>query len=386
MTPAARVAAAIAVLDAVADGLAAEQALTRWGRQNRYAGSKDRAAVRDHVFDALRVRASAQWLGSGLTGRAMMIGLMRHQGADPEETFTAEGYAPTPLTPEERAFSPEPMTQADRWNIPDWLMKHFSDSLGDAAQTTADLLQQRAPVTVRAHRRRTTRSDILSLLRAEGIEAYENDLSENAITLGDGARKLRNTNVYQSGLVELQDAASQAVVDALPHAFNCLDFCAGGGGKALALAAQNARRVSAHDANPNRMKDLSARATRAGDTITQLTTAALADHAPFDLVLCDAPCSGSGAWRRAPEGKWALTQERLDELTETQFGILQDAARLVAPQGVLAYATCSILTCENAEIVARFLNENTGWNCTYQKQFAVSEQGDGFYTAHLTAP
>lgn len=382
MTPGARVAAAIEVIDAMAGGLAAEQALTRWARASRFAGSKDRAAVRDHVFDLLRRRRSAAHRGGGESGRALMIGLLRDLGEEPESLFTGEGHAPAPLSAAEASEPAPPEAQGLRWNLPDWLLPEFEASLGEGAEAAALALQARAPVFLRVHLGKGSRAAARERLAAEGIETRENDLSESALTVTEGARRIRNSQAFAEGYVELQDAASQAVTDLLPPVVRALDYCAGGGGKALAMAARGAT-VLAHDADPGRMVDLPARAARAGTPIPTLTTAELPQAAPFELVLCDAPCSGSGAWRRAPEGKWRLTPEGLAALCDTQDAILDQAAALVAPGGTLAYATCSLLRCENEDRVAAFLARQEGWEATLTRRFDVSEAGDGFFTAQL---
>ncbi|MEM9578337.1 MAG: RsmB/NOP family class I SAM-dependent RNA methyltransferase [Pseudomonadota bacterium] len=384
MTPAARVAAAIEILDAIANGSAAEQALTRWARASRYAGSKDRAAVRDHVFDALRRRQTAASLGGGTSGRALMLGLMRAQNLDPAEIFTGLGHAPPPLSSEELAAGDSQDDPAQIWDFPEALRPELVRSLEERAFRTAEALKDRAPITLRVNKAKTTRAAAREQLHAEGITSVENPLCDTALTVTDGARKLRNSGCYLNGLVELQDAASQAVVAALPAARKCLDFCAGGGGKALALAAQPDRTVYAHDAEPARMRDLQARAARAGCNITEVSTAALKTNAPYDLVLCDVPCSGSGAWRRSPDAKWRLTSERLAELTVIQDAILDQVMPLIAPQGVLAFATCSIFKAENEDRVAAFLGRHPNWKCTFERRFDVTPQGDGFYSAHLT--
>lgn len=384
MTPGARVAAAIEVLDAMAGGLAAEQALTRWSRQSRYAGSKDRAAVRDHVFDVLRQRRSAAALGGGTTGRALMIGLLRQQEAALETFFDGVGHAPAPLDPDEAAPGDVTLTRAQRWNLPDWLIPEMERSLGAALEATALALQARAPVTLRVNLRKGERAKVREMLQAQGVETVENALAETALTITEGARKLRATQAYLEGWVELQDAASQAVVATLPAAATCLDYCAGGGGKALALAAQPGRSVFAHDRDPRRMGDLAPRALRAGIEVPILASDALDQSGPFNLVLCDVPCSGSGAWRRSPEGKWLLTPEKLAELSATQAAILRDAAELVQPGGILAYATCSVLRCENEDRIAVFLAAHPQWKCSFDQRFSVTQDGDGFFTAHLT--
>lgn len=384
MTPAARVAAAIEILDMVGDGTPAEQVLTRWGRANRFAGSKDRAAIRDYVFDVLRQKRSAAWLGGAGTGRGLMIGLLRAQGVDPETLFTGEGHAPQPLM-EYEVTAPEGAVPADdAMNLPDWLAESFRNSLGDKAEATAHLLQSRAPVTLRVNTAKTNVSDAVLMLSEVGVQTVPNPLSPTALTVTEGPRKIRNAAAYLEGYVELQDASSQAIVDGLPAASRVLDYCAGGGGKALALAARGADAIFAHDAEPARMRDLPLRAARAEAEITQLTTSELARSGPYDLVLVDAPCSGSGSWRRAPEAKWRLTPEQLAQTTALQDRILDEAAELVAQGGTLAYATCSILQDENAARIEAFLARHPAWTCDWQKTFDVNDLGDGFFVAHLT--
>ena len=383
MTPGARIAAAMDILGDMSEGMAAEQALTRWARRSRFAGSKDRAAIRDHVFDLLRQRRSAAHFGKGDSPRALMIGLLHQQGADLDALFNEQGHAPEPLSPEEAEFPPPPTEEGVLWNLPGWLLPDFTASLGDAAPEVAMALQDRAPVFLRVNTRKTTRDAARATLAQEGVSTEANSLCDTALTVTDGARALRNTQAYRDGLVELQDAASQAVVAALPVGGRVLDYCAGGGGKALALAASPDNRVFAHDIDPRRMSDIPPRAERAGVDITVLDGESIRKAAPFDLVLCDAPCSGSGAWRRAPEGKWTLTPERLVALTEIQDSVLEAAASLVDTGGILAYATCSVLKTENESRVAAFLDRHPDWRCTAMQRFEVGPEGDGFFFAHL---
>jgi 16S rRNA (cytosine967-C5)-methyltransferase len=222
------------------------------------------------------------------------------------------------------------------------------------------------------------------MLQQAGITAEPNPLSQTALRVVSGSRKVRNSPAYRDGFVELQDASSQAVVDALPQAVRVLDYCAGGGGKALAIAARSGIQVFAHDVDPARMGDIPARAARAGAQITPLDGSALARQAPFDLVLVDAPCSGSGSWRRAPEAKWRLTPEQLEQTMALQDRILDAASALVGEGGMLAYATCSILSAENIDRVDAFIARHPHWDCIWSRHFAVSDLGDGFFTAHLT--
>lgn len=384
MTPGARVAAAIEILDQIIEGSSAEQVLTRWARRNRFAGSKDRAAIRDHVFDVLRCWRSAALLGGAHTGRGLMIGILRRRGIEPSTLFTGEGHAPPQLVAHETAATDRSLPRAARLDLPDWLIPQFDASLGADSERTALALQERAPVSIRVNNLKTDTSGAILMLRESGIDVRANPLSPTTLTVVEGERKLRNVPVYTDGFVELQDASSQAVVDALPPATRMLDYCAGGGGKALALAARRSAEVFAHDIDPARMADLAPRAARAGAAITQLASSQLPGEAPFDLVLVDAPCSGSGSWRRAPEAKWRLTPERLEELTGIQDDILDAAAGLVRVGGTLAYATCSVLQCENDARIDAFLSRHKDWHCSLRKMFAVDENGDGFFTAHLT--
>ncbi|WP_121064844.1 RsmB/NOP family class I SAM-dependent RNA methyltransferase [Chachezhania antarctica] len=402
MTPGARAQTAIEILDQVLTGAPAEQSLTAWARRSRFAGSGDRAAVRDHVFDALRCLRSCAAAGgqptSGLaedpatSGRALILGLMRLSGEDPDRIFTGEGYAPPPLTDAERAGGAstlDALSPEDQRDLPDWLWPLFRDSLGDDAEAAARALRQRAQVHLRVNTRKTDRAGAIARLAGDGIEAEPHPAADTALRVTEGARRIRNAAAFTDGLVELQDAASQAVCAALPlsDGLRVLDYCAGGGGKTLAMAGRANLKLFAHDADPRRMRDLPKRAARAGVEVTCLESADLAAAGPFDLVLCDAPCSGSGAWRRSPEAKWRLTPDRLEKLQATQSEILCDAANLVARGGHLAYATCSVLSAENNNKVHEFVEENFDWKINFSRSWGLiasdgtpdSASADGFH-------
>ncbi len=386
MTPAARLQAAIEILDDVIAGTAAEKALTGWARRSRFAGSKDRAAVRDHVFSCLRAMRSFAVLGGSMTGRGLVLGMLREADSDPDQMFTGEGHAPAALSDDERAPARGFASAAEEFDIPDWLWPSFESSLGDGARDAAAALRSRAPVHLRVNLLKSDRNHAVTALAKEGIAARVHPASPTALEVEEGARKLRNAQAYSDGLVELQDAASQAVVDLLPlsDGMKVLDYCAGGGGKSLAMGARAKLDLVAHDTDPRRMKDLPGRAARAGVSVTCLSGAEVEDAAPFDLVLCDAPCSGSGSWRRAPEGKWRLSRNRLDEIVEIQAQILDRAAELVLPNGTLAYATCSMLHEENHDQVAGFLARSAGWSLMQERSWRVQDGTDGFYVALLT--
>lgn len=381
MTPAARVQAAIELLDEIASGTPAERALTGWARRSRFAGSKDRAAVRDHVFQALRCWRSYACLGGAATGRGRMIGALRDQGLDPAEVFTGQGHAPQPLTEDEAKAGAAPVSEADRLDLPEWQLPLFHAALGPATEATAIALRQRAPVVLRVNVRLKIVQQAVEELARSGVHAQPVEGIAHALIVGDGARRVAQSQAYQSGWVELQDGSSQAAMNALEIATGAkvLDYCAGGGGKVLALAARAEGHWFAHDADPARMADLPARAARAGVQVAHVLGDQVAAHGPYDLVLCDAPCSGSGTWRRAPDAKWRLTPERLDALCQIQGEILDQAQALVAPGGRLVYATCSLFQAENEAQSDGFVARHDGWHEVERRRWPISAVGDGFY-------
>ncbi|SFP25018.1 RsmB/NOP family class I SAM-dependent RNA methyltransferase [Tranquillimonas alkanivorans] len=386
MTPAARVTAAIEVLDEVLAGAPAEKVLTNWARSHRFAGSGDRAAIRDHVFDALRCRRSFAALGGAETGRGLMIGAFRDVGVDAAEVFTGARFAPAPLSEQEaepQAID-DPLVALD---CPDWLAGPLRGSLGDDFEPVMQRLRRRAPVFLRVNLLKGTMETALAALAEEGLETAPGPLAATALEVVTGARRVARSTAFRDGLVELQDAASQAVVEALPvtTGLRILDYCAGGGGKSLALAARSNAPVDAHDISPARMRDIPDRAARAGAEVRVLKPGALGEG-QYDLVLADAPCSGSGAWRRSPEGKWRLDASGLRALIETQREVLEAAARHVEPGGCLAYATCSLLDSENGDQVDAFLARRPAWREERRLRLTPLDGGDGFFLSCLRRP
>ena len=379
MTPAARAAAAIAALDRILAGEPAEKVLTLWGRASRYAGSGDRAAVRDVVYDALRCLRSCAALGGAMTGRGVVLGLARAAGTE-AHWFDGSAHSPVPVV-DEPGHTPEGLEALD---CPDWLEPELQMSLGEDFAPVMQAMRTRAPVFLRVNTRRGSLAKVQAALSAEGIETKLNQLSSCALEVTDGARKIQNSQSYADGLVELQDAASQAVADAVPllPGTKVLDLCAGGGGKTLALGAREKVKLFAHDSIPGRMADLPVRAARAGVKVTLIERPEL--QAPFDVVLADVPCSGSGSWRRDPQGKWALNAEKLRSVLTVQSEILDRAARLCGAGGTVAYATCSLLRAENEDQIAAFLARTPGWALHESRRFTPLQGGDGFGVALLS--
>jgi 16S rRNA (cytosine967-C5)-methyltransferase len=387
MTPSARYAAGIDILDTILAGSAAEKVLTNWARRNRFAGSGDRAAIRDLVFDVLRKQRSCAAAGGSETGRGLVLGHLRLAGDDPDAMFTAQGYAPAKLTEQERgySFTPQDWPQTLRLDYPDWLEPELQASLGDDLAGIMALMRDRACVFLRVNPAKTDVDGAIHALAADNITAKPHALAPYALEVLENPRRIAASQAFQNGLIEVQDAASQAIVAAMPvpETGKILDYCAGGGGKTLAMAANSRAGFFAHDANPARMHDLPKRAQRAGEKVTCLETKAVSRHAPYDLVFCDVPCSGSGAWRRSPAAKWAFSREKLDELLTIQQDILRQAAGSVAPGGVLVYATCSILQVENKAQVAIFLRENPDFKLELSRQFTPLDGADGLFGAAL---
>ncbi len=383
MTPAARVEAAIHVLDEILDGTPTEKALTNWARRSRFAGSKDRAAVRDHVFQALRCRRSYAVLGGALSGRGLMIGALRAGQQPLDQIFSGERYAPAALSPEEQIAGK--LSDVDRLDLPDWLITEFRASLGSDLTEVATALRRRAPIVLRVNRTKSNVSAVQNSLAASGIIAVPHEISPTALIVKEGERRLANSPLYLDGTIELQDGSSQSAMEQIniPDGAQVLDFCAGGGGKTLAMAARGSAEWYAHDANPQRMKDLHVRANRAGVKVEILSHDVLSHRAPYDIVLCDVPCSGSGTWRRTPAAKWNLTQQDLTSLVALQGRILKEASFLVSKTGTLAYATCSVLSRENEDQISTFLRSNPNWRCILMRRWKVSDGGDGFFLSIL---
>ena len=387
MTPAARIETAAELLERIAVGEAAEKVLTAWARRSRFAGSSDRAAIRDLVFDALRCRRSFGWLGGGNSGRAAMLGHCRAHSIDPTEVFTGVLYAPATLSNKERELPP-PLAEAPlavRCDVPDWVLPLLRKSLGGDAEAILLRLRERAPVFLRSNRLKCSRDMAIERLKAEGFDARPHELAETAIVVEGHVRKISASAALGDGMVEFQDASSQVVIERLapllPDA-RVLDYCAGGGGKALAMAAHSPAHLVAHDIKSARMRDIEPRAARADAKIAVTTR----PEGVFDLVVCDAPCSGSGAWRRQPDAKWRLDQAMLNELTATQDAILDAARKFVRRGGHLAFVTCSLLSRENEDRIARFLAQNPTWVKVDGLRLTPLDGGDGFYLAVLKAP
>ncbi|MBF9036347.1 RsmB/NOP family class I SAM-dependent RNA methyltransferase [Rhodobacterales bacterium HKCCE2091] len=379
MTPAARIQAAAEVLDDWRRGVPAEKALTTWARGARYAGSTDRRIVRDHVYDVLRTKGVCVELGGGETGRALVIGLARSKAWPLGEIFTGMGHAPAELTLEEREAIMQRRSAARVLDTPGWLRDRIEAAHGAATPDILAAMAERAPLYLRVNVAWFGRDDAIARLAEDGITAVAEPGCATALRVTEGGRALDRSTAYAQGMVEPQDLSVQLACAAVdwPPGGGILDYCAGGGGKALAIAAATGGPVDVHDANPARMVDLPARALRAGADLHPVDD----PSGPYEVVLTDVPCSGSGTWRRDPEAKWRLREDELQRLTRVQDGILDAAGGLVAPGGRLVYMTCSLLAEENGERINGFLARTPGWRHLARHVWTPVTASDGFFMA-----
>ncbi len=372
MTPAARIQAAIEILEGFqSTALPADRFIRDWFRMRRYAGSKDRAAVAERVFAVLRHRASFAWRMHSEAPRALVLANLLADGVqlpDIDALFNGAGYGPKPLSDDERArLLPEPRGEPPlcaQGEFPAFLEQELSRSLGAALLDEMRAMQARAPVDLRVNTLKATRDEVLVLLRRDGFDAAPTPHAPHGIRIPPrhGLAQLRRHAAFENGSFEFQDEAAQiaaALCGAQP-AERILDLAAGAGGKALALAAamQNRSEIVASDIDAGRLLQIAQRAARAGVTI--IGTQTDVPDGPFDAVFIDAPCSGSGTWRRQPEQKWRLTPARLAELTALQGRLLDLGAVRVRSGGRLVYATCSLLACENDDRIGHFLAGHPG--------------------------
>jgi len=363
MTPAARVQAAIEILEGLsASRLPADRYIREFFRARRYAGSKDRAAIGGRVYDVFRHRAFCAWRMGSQAPRALAIGALLREGASADDVatlFSGGGYGPAALTDDERAriaLVPQEAPLCVKGEYPQFLEPELTRAFGDRLLDEMAAMQARAPVDLRVNTLKAMRDDVLKALGSDGKEAFATRFSPFAIRLPAGTTGLEKTKLFESGAFEFQDEAAQIAVllcSAKPG-MRVLDLAAGAGGKSLALAAlmRDQGEIVASDIDPNRLRQLAPRAERAGTSII-----ATRDPRPgetFDLVIADAPCSGSGTWRRQPENKWRLTPEGLAQLNRIQDELLARAAAYVKPGGRLVYATCSVLPCENKDRIELF--------------------------------
>lgn len=401
MTPGARAQAAIDLLDQIFTAwlsqqrIPADKMLESYFKSHRYVGSKDRGAISELVYWILRHKAALEWWldkqQQRLHGRSFVFAaLVLRKDYNPQsiQSLSKDSqYSPPPLTPDETRMvtelvrhnieSPD-MPNYVRLNYPQWMEVLLRDSFGKKFDVALHALNEQAPTDLRVNTLKTTRPLLMNDLAKEGFDAKPTTLSPCGLRLAKRGPIFTSKN-FKLGHFEVQDEGSQMVamlVDAKPGQ-RVIDFCAGAGGKTLAVAAtmNNKGRILAWDTSEKRLKQIVPRLKRAGvDNVQTHVIASESDayikrhKSTADRVLVDAPCSGSGTWRRNPDLKWRFTKKDLDEVVALQQSILQSAARLVKPGGRLIYATCSILKIENEYQIEQFLKSGNHFRVVCAKK------------------
>ncbi|MEH6715776.1 RsmB/NOP family class I SAM-dependent RNA methyltransferase [Parasphingorhabdus flavimaris] len=355
MTPSARLQAAIEMLDWIIsaardNGASADNIAKKFFKERRYAGSGDRRAIRELVYSAIR-----RWGDRPESGRQAMLGLIDEQ-PELRELFTGTAYGPAAIEADEAV--------AGGAQIPEWLADRFA---GLIDETERRALFDRAPLHVRVNGQRSTDLEVKSAWPDAVALALP-----HAYELPTGTQ-LEDKTLFREGAIEIQDLGSQAIAMAGAAAKPelVLDMCAGAGGKTLALSAMlpPESRIIAADTDRGRLSRIEPRKRRA--SARNIETILLApgkeiealDHlkAKCDLVLIDAPCSGTGTWRRNPELRWRMTPKRLDHTTELQQRLMELGSEMVRPGGRLVYAVCSLLDAEGGDQTDRFLENHPQW-------------------------
>ena len=432
MTPAARIAAAIDLLAAIeaARSRPADAVANDYFRARRFIGGGDRRAVSDRVWQVLRTRRRLGWWlradgntppplegggwGEGLVGATLRptpppnplpqgegeqsapatfrapasprllvtASLLLEGGAlgGVATAFSGGRFAPAPLTPAELAalrrleghtLEHRGMPDAVRLEVPDWLLPRLAERYGPALEAELQALLQPAPLDLRVNLLKTSREAARAALAAEGLDAVPTRFSPWGLRIAN-RRPVTGGPAFQAGLIEIQDEGSQlvaALLGARPGQRVC-DFCAGAGGKSLALAMtmDNRGQLVACDTSPTRLENAVRRLRRAGVSNVERHLLQPGDKwakrraGGFDRVLVDAPCTGTGTWRRNPDARQRLTEADLAELIVRQAAILDAAAPLVRKRGRMVYATCALLEEENEAQVMRFLARHPGFS------------------------
>ncbi len=388
MKQGARIAAAIEILDVILNRhQPVATALADWGKAHRFAGSGDRNAIGGLVYDAMRRKSSIAWTMESDAPRALALGAAAGALAMTPETVAAacdgENHSPAVLSETEVRGLTRTLDDAPehvRANVPEWLWPSFLSAFGSRAGEEGQAMSRRAPADIRVNSLKSTRDKVLKALA--GFNAAETAYSPLGVRVAApvGAQRTPNLQAeaaFQAGWCEIQDEGSQiaAALAAAGPRKQVLDLCAGGGGKTLAMAAamQNTGQIYAYDEDRMRLKPIFDRIKRAGVRNVQVLRAgdksALSALGPrFDVVLVDAPCTGTGTWRRRPDAKWKLKPNNLADRQKQQREVLGQAAALVKPGGRLVYVTCSLLGQENGEQIAAFLAQ--------QKDFASVPYAD----------
>ncbi len=402
------ISAAMEVLAALdARSRPAGDALKEWGLAHRFAGSGDRSAIASLVFDSLRRKSSAAWIMGAETPRAIVLGMLRLarklEIEAIEKLFDGSPHAQTPLTDEER----EQLTAADLskapphvlGDYPEWLDAQLAETFGDARAEEGAALAHRAPLDLRVNSLKSTREKILKALsHLDPAPARWSPLGVRIALSAEGRQPpVTSEEAFMKGGFEVQDEGSQlaALLSGAAPGMQVLDLCAGSGGKTLALAGMMDRRgqIWAYDSDLRRLAPIHDRLKRAGAHNVQVRAPkgkqdVLSDlKGKNDLVLIDAPCTGTGVWRRNPDAKWRMRPGALEQRIKEQVTLLDQAAGFVKKGGRIAYITCSVLQAENNAQIRSFVERKPGWKITPPAEIllGIGERGAVLKAAALTS-
>jgi 16S rRNA (cytosine967-C5)-methyltransferase len=409
MTPAARLSAAIELIDTIeAQRAPAAKALKDWGTGHRFAGSGDRAAIAGLVWDVLRRRASSAWLMEDDSARARLLGMLKiERGLDvPAIAALCDGsrFAPAPLTEAEQAAlasrttagAPAPVAG----DYPEWLDPYLAAVFGADRAAEAAAMASRAPLDLRVNTLKAGRDKVMNSLQHLRAEPTPWSPIGLRIALGADARNpgIHAEEDFIKGAIEVQDEGSQlaALFTAAKPGEQVIDLCAGAGGKTLAIAAlmQGKGRLIATDSDKRQLAPIHERLSRAGVHNADVRTPKgdadpLADiHGSADLVVIDAPCTGTGTWRRNPDAKWRMRPGALEIRLKDQVEVLDRAAPLVKSGGRVAYITCSVLNPENGDQVRAFIERHPEFTIQPPEQTAsvLWDKAEEFSAAALKSP
>jgi 16S rRNA (cytosine967-C5)-methyltransferase len=409
MTPAARLSAAIELIETIdAQRVPAAKALKEWGTAHRFAGSGDRAAISGLIWDVLRRRASSAWIMDADTPRARLLGMLKlERGMQVDAIATlcdGSRFAPEPLSEGERA-SLTSRTLADAppyvaGDYPEWLDGYLAQMFGDDRVAEATAMASRAPLDLRVNTLKAKREKVQGSIRHLGAHPTPWSPIGLRIELGADARNpgIHAEENFIKGAIEVQDEGSQlaALLSAAKPGEQVIDLCAGAGGKTLTLGAmmQGKGRLIATDRDKRQLAPIYERLSRAGVHNADVRSPKGEDdtlgdiRASADLVLIDAPCTGTGTWRRNPDAKWRMRPGALEVRLKDQIEVLDRAAALVKPGGRIAYITCSVLPAENGEQIAGFVARHPEFSVVppAQTSTVLWERAEEFAAATLQSP
>lgn len=377
----------IEILDTYLNEAKIDFVLRKWAIKHRFAGSSDRRKIKDIIFDIIRQKKSCEHVGGGFSGRNLLIGYLKLKGTELSSVFDNSKFGPEELTIKEQNINVDLSNLSNIYELdfPSWLIPILRRSLLNEFSNVVKALRNRSHIQLRVNLKKISRLNVMKKLQKNNIECEINELCSTALNVLNGAQHILTSPCFENGFVELQDAGSQLVSELIEINYNdkVLDMCAGAGGKSLSIScgAELDATYFAWDINFDRMKDIDARSKRAGVKIEKVIK--LSSKSFYNKIIIDAPCSGSGSWRRDPEGKWRLDEDILDNYVKTQRELILKGLKLLAPRGQILYITCSILDIENGKLIDDLISSVLSLRLVKSISLVPSSKSDGFYGAVL---